>query len=143
MLKKAQLPVTVYTIKVWMAAVLIAPAVYVVATVYADPRHDLLGLLGYQGSVFVELAFSGPAWLALYLVTRILAPRVGIILLKSILTVIGIGLTILTFIWFDWFWDLKLKNGMSQWMWGNAALIAAAIWVFKLPRAVTQKKCER
>ena len=135
MLNRVQLPITVYTIKIWLAAALIAPAVYVVSTLYADPHHDLSGLLAYQGFVFAELVCSGPAWLALYLITRIMAPHVpGNLLLKLILTVAGIGLTILTFIWFDWFWGLKLQNGMAQWMWGNALLIATAIWVFKFPR---------
>jgi len=137
MLKRKQIPVTAYTIKVWLTAVLIAPAVYIGTVVYHDPHHDLTSLVSYPAFVLIELFCSGPAWLALYLVTRVLAPHVpGKILFKMILTVAGIGLTILTFTGFDWFWDFKPEDGISEWMWGNALLIVAAIWVFKFPRPV-------
>ena len=135
MLKKAEIPTTVYTIKVWLTAVLTTPAIYIGSLIYNDPKHDLSNLLGYCSFVAAELISSGPTWLAFYVITRLLSKYIlHTVSLKCILAIIAVGLTVITFIGFDWFWDLKLENGIDKWMWGNAVLIVAGIWIFRFPR---------
>lgn len=128
-----------YSLKVWLSAVLITPLLYIIFSLIDGLRDsDLPVPAVYLVLVIAEVLFSFLAGLlfcaaAVIVVTKVASNIMG----KSILSVIGLVLTAVTFLVFSSIIGAPLATSTLALAVPNAVCVVAACWYFKL--SVTTK----
>jgi len=125
----------IYTIKVWLTSVVLSPIAFIIADnlFHSNNRIGLYGSLGFIGySIPYGLVITIPCWLILFLSAGSLVNRkLKMIYKKSIISVVGVALSILPFFLLfrgdDNGFDLYTKF----WSLSYCTFIVGGIWLYE------------
>lgn len=122
-----------YSSKVWLVAALFGPiGLIVYPFFYSTGKFNLSLLQVYHVLVVIELTFSFLTWLLFVLVVEIVTRTIKVhIIQKSVLSLIGIALTLLTIYWFCGIWSLRIERDILAVSLTNSICIVSGIWFFK------------
>ncbi|SDE54855.1 hypothetical protein SAMN05216464_107119 [Mucilaginibacter pineti] len=127
----------IYSLKIWLTSVFLAPLIYIVVTSFKENYQDLGTLISNQFSNYVMCVFFGSlfsffTWVLFFLTVKITTLHASSIKQsKSIISLIGALLTVGTFALFL-SPSISIHDDFFYLMVGNCICISGGSWFYKL-----------